>query len=335
MMVEPILKGGKNRLTLGAKAIYDKILLSPMAISLFTFMFTIIVVVGLSRHFYDASFLREIVVEAHGLLMDILVFGIFLLWLNKKKEDRMSIQKYHEEIDDFRGWESEAASRRIRGNIRRLNKKGFSQIDLGKCYLRGVDLREVNLRNAILRKVDLEKAQLEGADLRHADMEGANLKGANLQQAYLRGAGLQGVDLRGANLQGGNLEAADMWDANLQGADLRLANLQNSNMEGVFMWGANLQGANLQDVCLEGANLQGVNIGDANLQGADLRFANLEGVILSSQQLADVKTLYQARLDPFLQNQVSTDYPQLLAEPETISSKRPGNQLERPGSALH
>ncbi len=34
---------------------------------------------------YDQGFLRNILVEAHGMLFDILVIGIFILWLTKKQ----------------------------------------------------------------------------------------------------------------------------------------------------------------------------------------------------------------------------------------------------------
>jgi len=294
---------------------WQEILANPLLISALTLAIVLALIVTLSYQHYNASFWRDMLVEAHGMLMDIVVFGIFLLWLNQKRDEKLVVQKYQEEIDDLRGWPSELAARRIRGNIRRLNKNRVTQIDLGRCYLRGVNLEEVNLERSILRQADLEKAQLAAANFRHADLDGANLQGANLQKIYLWEASLQSADLRLADLQGANLGGADLWEANLQDADLRLANLEGANLEGAFLRGANLQGANLRGTNLEGANLEGADLWDATLSGADVRGANLSGAHLTPAQLFDVATLYQAHLDPALQDRLGRDHPHLLEEP--------------------
>ncbi len=211
----------------------QEILLNPLLISALTLGVVLVIVVGISLSHYNAAFWRDILIEAHGMLLDILIFGIFLLWLNQKRDGKLVLQKYHEEIDDMRGWASEMAARRIRGNIRRLNKNRVTQIDLAKCYLRGVDLQDVCLERSTLRQADLEKAQLAESNLGRADLDGANLQGANLQKSYLWKASLQSADLRVADLEG-----ADLWDANLTEADLRGANLADARLAPTQLFGA-------------------------------------------------------------------------------------------------
>jgi hypothetical protein len=74
---------------------------------------------------YKGEFLNSILVEAHGLLFDIFVFGILIVFFNKMGEKRRNIKRWQEEIDDFRGWNSEEAKFRIVGNIKRLNRNGI------------------------------------------------------------------------------------------------------------------------------------------------------------------------------------------------------------------
>ena len=45
--------------------------------------------------------------------------------LERLGEKRRNIKRWQEEIDDFRGWNSEEAKFRIVGNIKRLNRNGI------------------------------------------------------------------------------------------------------------------------------------------------------------------------------------------------------------------
>ena len=167
----------------------------------------------------DPEFLGNVIAELHGTLMDLLLFGCLLLWLDQKAERHRRIRRYRDAIEDFLGWESTEATHRIIGNVRRLNREGVTPESLKNAYLPGATLEEADLSDA-----SLDGANLEGADLVHADLSGAYLgtasfANANLQEANLRGAyfgdflgrttardaghtDLSGANLRGANLRG-------------------------------------------------------------------------------------------------------------------------------------
>jgi BTB/POZ domain-containing protein KCTD9 len=136
-----------------------------------------VVVASLTIAFYsyDGEFLKNVLVEAHGILLDILVIGIFILWLNRKGEKQLENRRYREEIDDFRGWNSDEAGYRIAGNVRRLNRNGITKIQLDRCHLVKVDLGGA----------DLSHASLTEANLNRASPGGANLIGTNLSDADL------------------------------------------------------------------------------------------------------------------------------------------------------
>ena len=81
------------------------------------------------------------------------------------------------------------------------------------------------------------------------------------------------------------------------------------------------------DCDLSDADLSGANLRKADLYSADLRNANLSGACLSEanlsevlglniEQLSKVETLYKAKLDPELMEQVEDKYPHLLEEPK-------------------
>ena len=202
-----------------------------VAIYVFIFVISSAAVVAISLPDYGPDFWSNVKVEAHGMLFDILVLGILFSWLQSRGENRRLIQRYLDEIDDFRGWKSEEAMRRIRGNILRLNKEGVHKIPLHRCFLKGIDLEGVDLKETNLRQADLR-----GANLQNADLRGANLQKCRLMKAYFRGAILHRADLRHVDLLSTDLRETDLQKADLRGAalhnvDLRRANLRDANVD--------------------------------------------------------------------------------------------------------
>lgn len=173
----------------------------------------VVVIVTFVLYGYEKPFLENILVEAHGMLFDILIIGILILWLNQLTAKRFEIRRYRDEIDDFRDWESEEAKFRIVGNIKRLNRNGVSTIDLMLCYL---------------KKAMLVKAHLEGANFCLANLEGASLHDAHLEEATLYEAHLEEADLSEAHLEEANLAKAHLGGANLEDANLEGANLEGA-----------------------------------------------------------------------------------------------------------
>ncbi|MBC7775555.1 MAG: pentapeptide repeat-containing protein [Phycisphaerae bacterium] len=211
---------------------------------------------------------HDLLVEANGMIFDLLVFGILLSIYEALRNKRDKIERLHEEIDDYRGWDEKEAMYRIVGAVKRLNKLGVTtDINLGNCYLEGArffgaKLKRSNLRYLNLEKADFGWAELQGANLHNANLSmanlwAANLQGANLEEARLVSTKLFKAELIEANLYLANLWEADFREANLMRANLRRARLERSNFFKAELIGANLQGANFEDSCLEGANFQG------------------------------------------------------------------------------
>ena len=313
-------KGGIIMTKIKPKEIIEKIVTSPIFISFIAFVIAMIIVVMFTiskvESGYDSKFIRDILVESHGMLLDILVIGTFIFALHtlmeRRREKIRENKRYQEEIDDFRIWESEEAKFRIVGNIRRLNRNDITAIDLSQCYLKSVKLYSVVLQGALLYRTNLEGAYLRDTDLRGAYIEKANLRRADLQQANLSRA-----DLTGASLQDADLREADLREAHLGEADLREADLREAHLEEADLSEADLQEADLSESYLCGTSLGGANLDRACLDGANLERAYLIGVVnLTIEQLCEVKTLYNAELDPELRKLINEKCAQLLEKPK-------------------
>ena len=256
-----------------------------------TFLVLLVVsalVLGLSMPYYLTNFEEiylQVLAEAHGMIFDLAIIGILLLWLNKNGEERLRIKTYKDEIDDFRLWKSEEAAFRTVGNIKRLNQHKIFNLNLVNCYLTRTNLNYTNLSNSNLNSADVSSSSMLESKLTNARLNQTNFENATLNQADLTGAYASGANFKDSFLIKTCLDKAYLIMADLSGAFLMEASLN-----GAYMTGANLTGANLYK--------------------ADLRNA----VGLTIEQLQQARTLYLTQLDPELEQLAKEQLPELVGK---------------------
>jgi uncharacterized protein YjbI with pentapeptide repeats len=154
---------------------------------------------------------------------------------------------------------------------------------------------------------DVSQGHYSGSKLKDAIgriiEHGDDLSGMNLSKKWLDGINLKGI----------NLYAVDFSESTFYSIDESTKNENLSDFSGTNLRKANLTGADLR-----GANFQEANLGSADLNGANLERANLKGTngLSLRRQLFYAKTLYNAKLDSELMEQVKERCPHLLEEPK-------------------
>lgn len=266
--------------------LFNSVIEKPLLTSTIVLVLVSILVLALSMPYYIAdynSFIQQVLAEAHGMIFDIAVIGILIFWLNKNGETRQRIRTYKDEIDDFRLWESEEAAFRTVGNIKRLNRHKIHEINLVNCYLPRTNLNYVNL-------------------------SASNLNSANISQSSLIESNLENARLNQTNFENSNLNQANLNSAYASGANFKDAFLIKAHFENAFLIKANFCNAFLMEADLRNCYLMGADFENASLYKADLRGA--KG--LSVEQLAKVKTLYLAKFDEEILEQIKTSLPELV-----------------------
>jgi len=265
---------------------FNDIIEKPLLTSFIVLLVVTVIVMGLSLPYYInefETFWPQILTEAHGMIFDIAVIGILIFWLNKNGETRQRIRTYKDEIDDFRLWESEEAAFRTVGNLKRLNRHQIYEINLVNCYLTRTNLNYVNLK-------------------------GSNLNSANISNSSLIETNLENTRLNQTNLENSNLNQANLKSAYASGANFKDAFLIKSQFEGAFLIKTNFKNAFLMEANLQNSYLMGADFENASLYKADLRGA--KG--LTVDQLAKTKTLYLAKFDDEIFEQIKTNIPELI-----------------------
>jgi uncharacterized protein YjbI with pentapeptide repeats len=264
----------------------NNIVEKPILTSVIVLAFVTFTVVGLSLKFYIqdfGAFWPQILAEAHGMIFDIAIIGILLFWLNQNGESRQRVRSYKDEIDDFRLLESNEAAFRMVGNIKRLNRHKIYEINLVNCHLPKTHLSYINLK-------------------------GSNLNSANLSNASLLETNLENTRLNQTNLENANLNQANLNGAYASGANFKDAFLIKTQFENAFLIKTNFTNAYLMEANLQGSYLMGADFENASLYKADFR--NAKG--LTIEQLAKAKTLYLAKFDEELMEQVKGLTPELV-----------------------
>ena len=266
--------------------VFNGIIEKPLLTSSIVLIVVAIIVLSLSLPYYlhdFDSFIPQVLAEAHGMIFDIVVFSILIFWLNQNGERRQRIRTYKDEIDDFRLWESEEAAFRTVGNIKRLNRHKIHEINLVNCHLPRTNLNYVNLA-------------------------GSNLNSANISQSTLIEANLENARLNQTNFENSNLNQANLKSAYASGAIFKDSFMIKAQFDGAFLIKANFNNAFLMEANLQNCYVMGADFENASLYKADLRGA--KG--LTVEQLSKVKTLYLAKFDDEILEQVKTSLPELV-----------------------
>ncbi len=266
--------------------VFNSVIEKPLLTSTLVLLIVSIIVIGLSLSYYINefdTFIVQVLAEAHGMIFDIAVIGILIFWLNQNGEIRRRIRTYKDEIDDFRLWESEEAAFRTVGNIKRLNRHKIHEINLVNCHL-------------------------PRTNLNYANLAGSNANSANISQSSLIESNLENARLNQTNFENSNLNQANLTGAYASGANFKDAFLIKAHFENAFLIKANFNNAFLMEANLQNCYLMGADFENASLYKADLRGA--KG--LTVEQLSKVKTLYLARFDDEILEQIKTNLPELV-----------------------
>lgn len=141
---------------------------------------------------------KGVLTEAHGMLLDIIVFGILLsiyekirIIEEKRKEEYIStknkIDRYMEEIDDFRGWNDQESTFRIIGNIKRLNKLGITKFDFSGCFLEDADFSDLNLTDSTFSGNNLTNVKFHSTNLENVFFSNVTLEKSSFKLCNLNG----------------------------------------------------------------------------------------------------------------------------------------------------
>jgi BTB/POZ domain-containing protein KCTD9 len=255
-----------------------------------------------------------------SIFLNIVIFGVLINLLNLLGIRRSDIKRWNEEIDNYREWKEKEAMFRIVGNIRRLNKIGYSKINLHGCYLEGANLANVNLNGAIFGYVSFGNANLSNSSLKRVFFSetgfgNTDLQNANLEKSYggsmgcgaaffvnakLEKAILNGISFCGGRFSKSSMHLCSIVKAYFNGTEFIASNMENVNLSGTIFDQAYISECKLQyskfvgcifksEVIKPRHSAEYVTINkiiNSDLTGADFRDADIKNVLFEGSILS-------------------------------------------------
>lgn len=162
-------------------------------------VFIILTVIGLFAvlylNVYDNDFnVHDIIVEFHGLIFDLIIFGLLITIYDSVKSRQDKIIRYKEEIQDYSGWESDEAKYRIKGLIKRLINLNAKKVGLFGCFIKNCPYTKkmtdwkfatAKLYNSHFIDCDLSKSTFYLSELHDSSFHKVNLTDCDFGLAVL------------------------------------------------------------------------------------------------------------------------------------------------------
>lgn len=203
---------------------------------------------------YDRGFWVGLLVNLHGSVLELGVFGFLILWADSKRSVSQEVKRFREDLSDYSFLDFDEVNLKKVGSIKRLNELGVYDIDVPNlCVNRsslkglvfestrmiGLKAEGARIQNVVFRDVKMRSSRFSGSRISGSSFEGCHLyktsftplddKKAELRGVSFKGAVLERSDFTRAGLQNANFNDCDLREVVFKGANLKQASLKRAS----------------------------------------------------------------------------------------------------------
>lgn len=208
---------------------------------------------------YSKKFFEDLLVGAHGTIIDLFVVGIVLYWFEqrtqsreqaaKKESERSSaITRHKEALVDLRYYNGSDAPYRTLSTMKRLMALKVHDFSCPEANLAETNIEDFSFKNANMHAVNFSHAKLSKITMIDCACDAGIFTNSKLQHISLTNVSFNRAKFCGADLPGINFTSCS-----IQRADFTNANLKSAVFKGVDCKGVNFTNANLRSANFKGA----------------------------------------------------------------------------------
>lgn len=235
---------------------------TPLRAVTFLFLLTLLIVVFLTSCWemvssnifpnttlglYNKDFWENVLVEAHGMVFDILIIGVIVVWLDTRRTTFNEKKSMLNELSDMSYLDLPEVNHRKVGMMHRLNKLGVESFNIDELIIAEVRVKRLNvgastLNNLKVMRSSISESHFTKTALLRADFSDTQIKSTKFLNCEMKKAVFIRAKAHGVDYSNSNLERARFMDADLQNAIFKGCNLREANFEN-----ANLRNTNFKD----------------------------------------------------------------------------------------
>jgi len=236
---------------------------------------------------YEKGFWENILVEAHGMAIELVIVGILVIWLDSRRSTNGEIVRLNEDLVDYAQLDFPEINVKKLGHIKRLNAAGVMQINVQNLALNSLNVRGVCIRDSKTIGLRISNGTVSNSSfinvqMRSSNFENTTIKSSKFEYCNLLKSNFGNSTCKGVNFSNSVIERADFINCNLQSS-----NFSNCDMRGVKLVGANLKQCSF--------------LGATNLDAKEMaKASSIDYIAISDELLEELKVLrpdmkYQSR----------------------------------------
>ena len=196
---------------------------------------------------YSKTFFENVLVGAHGSILDLVVVGLLLFYFDQRRSRQNERKRLEEALLDLQMYRAPDSSYRVLGTIRRLLSLGVRKLHLSETQLNNLKVADILLTHSNCHAIVFTDSLLVGVRLEHCECDAAIFAGATLDHVEFQHCSFRRAKFHGARLNGIDFRTCEIQGADFTNASLRSANFRGVDCKGVTLKNADLRSANFID----------------------------------------------------------------------------------------
>lgn len=249
--------------------------------------------------------LVQIVAESFGIVLDIGVLGILMIWITSINERKRKIEEAKNEIDDYRYWGLDRPGEEEYGKHRFLETSlETSELTLRKWQINYAAIKIVrNIKTLAgygINAIDLNHCQCPSSNLTGIKLVGSNLDNSNFSGCSATGVNLSEVTACSANFSNTDLSFAKIRKSSINGSSFKNAVLLETDCCYSKFLNTSFENAKLHTVAFVGANFMATDFTNAEL--VKVNFSLCTG--LTAKQLLKARRILNCIIPQEIENEL-------------------------------
>lgn len=224
---------------------------------------------------YRKDFWENFLVEMHGIVFELSIIGVLILWLDSKRSKLGEITRLREDLEDYSALDFPEINVKKLGHIKRLNEHNIKNIDVQNLVLNGLKVKGIIVEGSRLVGLKIVKGTIVGSNFKSMKM-----RSSNFQKSTIKSTMFESCDLLKSKFNESTCKGVDFTNSSLERAEFTNSDLQSS----IF------NGCDVREAKFDEANLKHASFHNAMHLTSDLlmRAKNLDYVKVSDEIMAEL-----------------------------------------------